>query len=321
MLSIVHLGLPIEIFESINVFETILNQHEEVNMENLKELEKIDLALNSVEEINKLLNQIGPLPIMRTEYHKGKIIDRAVRIKDDEADFNTRCRLSYAPSEFNTNFLRASTPENTMFYGSVLKDNFTIDEHGYTRITACCETSDLLRDNTIAKGERLMIIGTWEVQDLITLATIFDPTKEYTIDYLQEIKNSYLSFLKQNPKLETKAIEYLKFLAKEFSKDVKNGQNHEYHISALFSALISNTGVDGVLYPSVRAAGIGLCVAIHPRVLNKIKLVGVRKCLLKKENGQVKITYLKACDVEDDSKPFKLLEIETYKKLKDISSR
>lgn len=267
MLSIVHLGLPIEIFESINVFETILNQHEEVNMENLKELEKIDLALNSVEEINKLLNQIGPLPIMRTEYHKGKIIDRAVRIKDDEADFNTRCRLSYAPSEFNTNFLRASTPENTMFYGSVLKDNFTIDEHGYTRITACCETSDLLRDNTIAKGERLMIIGTWEVQDLITLATIFDPTKEYTIDYLQEIKNSYLSFLKQNPKLET------------------------------------------------------LCVAIHPRVLNKIKLVGVRKCLLKKENGQVKITYLKACDVEDDSKPFKLLEIETYKKLKDISSR
>ncbi|WP_164675166.1 hypothetical protein [Anditalea andensis] len=288
-------------------------------MENLKALKQIDLTQNSVEEINKLLNQIGPLPIMRTEYHNGKIFDRAVRIKDDEADFNTRCRLSYAPAEYNVNYLRASTPENTMFYGSVLKDNYTIDDHGYTRITACCETSELLRDNSIANGERLMIIGTWEVQDFITLATIFDPTKEYDIDYLQEIKSRYLTLLKQNPELETKGIEYLKFLAEEFSKDVKNGENYEYHISALFSALISNTGVDGVLYPSVRASGIGLCVAIHPRVLNKLKLVSVRKCLLKKENGQVKITYLKACDVEDDSKPFKLLDIEEYKQLKNES--
>jgi len=286
-------------------------------MENLKALKKIDLTKNSVEEIYHLINKIGPLPIMRTEYTKGKIFDRAVRIKDDEADFNTRCRLSYAPMEYNTKYLRASTPENTMFYGSVLKDNYTIDDHCHTRITACSETSELLRDNAIAEGERLMIIGTWEVQDLITLATVFDPTKDYDIDYLQKIKNDYLISLKQNPELETKGIEYLKFLAKEFSKDVKNGENNEYHISALFSALISNTGVDGVLYPSVRAAGIGLCVAIKPRILNKLKLVSVRKCLLKKEHGKVNITYLKACDVEDDSKPFKLLEIEEYKKSKE----
>lgn len=285
-------------------------------MENLKELKKIDLTKNAIKEIDDILNQIGPLPVMRTEYHKGKIFDRALRINDDEIDFNTRCRLSYAPPEYNKNYLRASTPENTMFYGSVLKDNYTIDDHSYTRITACCETSELLRDNSIDKGERHMIIGTWEVQDTINLATIFDPTKDYDIDYLQDIKNEYILYLKMHPLLESKGIEYLKFLAEEFSKDVKNGQNHEYHISALFSALISNTGLDGVLYPSVRAAGIGLCVAIHPRVMNQLRLIGVRKCLLKKENGIVNITYTKACDVEDDSKPFKLLEIEEYLKSK-----
>lgn len=285
-------------------------------MENLEKLTKIDLNLNNINEIEWLLNQIGALPIMRTEYHKGKIFDRAVRIKDYEEDFNTRCRLSYAPMEFNTKYLRASTPENTMFYGSVLKDNFTLEDHAHTRITACCETSELLRDNTIKNGERLMIIGTWEVQELITLATIFDSTQEYNIDYLEEIKNSYIIFLKKNPELETKGIEYLKFLAKEFSKDVKDGQNHEYHISSIFSSIISNTGLDGILYPSVRAAGLGLCVAIQPKILNKLKLIGVRKCIIKKENGQTIITYLKACDVDDDSKPFKLLEIEEYLKLK-----
>jgi hypothetical protein len=286
-------------------------------MENLKALKKIDLTKNSVEEINQLINKIGALPIMRTEYEKGKIFDRAVRINVDEADFNTRSRLSYAPAEYNTNYLRASTPENTMFYGSVLKDNYTIDDHSNTRITACCETSELLRDNSIPEGERLMIIGTWEVQEFMTLATIFDPSKEYVIDYLQKIKNDYLILLKQNPELETKGIEYLKFLANEFSKDVKTGNNHEYYISALLSTLMSNTGLDGVLYPSVRAAGIGLCTAIHPRVADKLKLISVRKCLLKKENGKVKITYLKACDVEDDSKPFELLDIEDYRKLKE----
>lgn len=289
-------------------------------MEILEQLKNLDLTQSSAEEIFKLINKIGYLPIMKSIFVQGRIFDRAVRIKEYEPEFNTRSRLSYVPNESNTSFQRASTPYNTMFYGSVLKEKFTIEDHGYTRITACCETSELLRDDTITSGERLMIIGTWEVQELITVSTIFDPTKEYEIEYLQEIKNDYLKHLKNNPELKTKGIEYLKFLASEFSKDVKNGENHEYYISALFSSIITNNGVDGILYPSVRAAGVGLCIAIHPRVMHKLKLIGVRKCFLKKENGEVLINYIKGCDVEDDSKPFQLLEFEEYKKLKKSES-
>jgi len=285
-------------------------------MEILEQLKNIELTEGNIGKISELINQIGPLPIMKSIFVKGRIFDRAVRIEDNEPDFNTRSRLSYFPSEFNTSYQRASTPKNTMFYGSVLKDKYTKEDHTNTRITACCETSELLRDVKIQTGERQMIIGTWEVQELITVSTIFDPTKEYEIEYLQEIKNDYLKDLKNNPELKTKGVEYLKFLASEFSKDVKNGENHEYYISALFSSIITNNGVDGILYPSVRAAGIGLCVAIHPKVINKLKLIGVRKCFLKKENGEVIITYIKGCDVEDDSNPFQLLEFEEYKKLK-----
>lgn len=288
--------------------------HDLYKMDTLNKLKAINLKTSTIEEINELLNKIGALPLMRTIYSKGKAFDRAVKIQYDEPDFKTVSRLSYAPAKFNTEYLRASTPQNTMFYGSVLKDNYTIDDHGYTRITACCETSDLLRDNSITKGKRYMIIGSWEVQESITLATIFDPTIEYDIDYLNEVKSDYLITLEQNPELKEKAIEYLKFLASEFSKDVKHGNNHEYYITALFSALISNTGFDGVLYPSVRAAGIGLCVALHPRVADKLRLLSVRKCLLKKKEGKVNITYLKACDVEKNTKTFELLDIEEFKK-------
>ncbi|WP_373060441.1 hypothetical protein [Zunongwangia sp. H14] len=161
-------------------------------METLQKLKELDLNICTPEEIDELLNKIGPLPIMRTEYYKGKIFERAQRNKDGEPDFSTVDRMSYVPAEYNKNYLRASTPDHTMFYGSVLKDNYTIDDIGYTRITACSETSELLRDNSIPEGERIITLGMWQVQEEITLATIFDPTKDYEITYLNDIKNSYL---------------------------------------------------------------------------------------------------------------------------------
>ncbi|MGL2993372.1 hypothetical protein [Flavobacterium sp. TSSA_36] len=282
-------------------------------MENLQKLKAIDLSTASIAEIDALLNKIGPLPIMRTDYKKGKIFERVQRNKDNEPDFSTVKRMSYAPKEFNNEYLRASTPDHTMFYGSVLKDSYTIDDVGYTRMTACCETSELLRDNTIPEGERIVTLGTWQVQEPITLATIFDPTKEYTIDYLNEIKKDYIDSIERNPELKEKGLAYLQFLATEFSKDVKLGNNHEYYISSLFTKLISETGVDGVLYPSVRSAGIGLCVALHPRVADKLELIMVNKCFIKKQDGKVSISYLKRCNVESNSKTFELLEMNEFK--------
>jgi hypothetical protein len=283
-------------------------------MENLEKLKAINLKTASIAEIDSLLNKIGPLPIMRTEYTKGKIFERAQRNKVGEPDFTTVKRMSYAPPEHNIDYLRASTPDHTMFYGSVLKDLYTVDDVGHTRITACCETSELLRNNEIPEGERVITLGTWQVQETISLATIFDPTKDYTIDYLNEIKQEYLASINNHPELKEKGLEYLQFLANEFSKDVKSGNNHEYHISALFSSLISKTGVDGVLYPSVRSAGLGLCVALNPKVADKLQLIMVNKCLIKKQNGNVSITYLKRCNVETESETFELLEMEDFKK-------
>lgn len=281
-------------------------------MENLKKLQGLDLNSSSIEEIEKLLNNIGALPIMRTEYTKGKIFDRAQRNKDNDPDFTTVKRMSYVPKENNKGYLRASTPDHTMFYGSVLKDHYTADDVGKTRMTACCETSELLRDNKIPEGERIITLGTWQLQEPITLATIFDPTKDYTQDYFNQIKQDYLINIDKNPDLKDKGFAYLKFLASEFSKDVKSGNNHEYYISALFTKLISNSGVDGVLYQSVRSAGIGLCVALHPRVADKLKLIMVNKCYIKKKENTVSIGYIKRCNVNHSSGNFELLDMEEF---------
>ncbi|WP_308130820.1 hypothetical protein [uncultured Flavobacterium sp.] len=129
-------------------------------MDLLDKLRALDLETVSKDEIDALLHQIGALPIMKTDYGVGKLFLRAVRNSDPSSDFSTVSRLSYCPPEYNKNFLRASTPDNTMFYGSVVKDNPTAEEVNHARITACCETSELLRDNEIPEGERIITIGT-----------------------------------------------------------------------------------------------------------------------------------------------------------------
>jgi hypothetical protein len=282
-------------------------------METLNKLKQLDLETCTPEEISALVNMIGALPIMKTDYSPGKIFERAMKNNNGEPDFTTVERLSFCPPEFNKDFLRASTPDNTMFYGSVLKDYYTPDDVGYARMTACCETSDLLRDNTIPEGERIMTLGTWRVKEPLVLATIFDPTKTYPVDYLNEVKDAYIKTLNDlNPELKEKGLEYLNFLASEFSKDVKKGENHKYLISAIFSKLISTTGVDGILYSSVRAAGLGLCVALQPRVMDKLELIFVNKCHVKKENGKVTIRYIGRCKVPSGAKTFEILSMEEF---------
>lgn len=283
-------------------------------METLNKLKELDLRTVTPERIYELINSIGPLPIMKTDYTVGKIFERAQRNREGQPDFSTVDRMSYSPPEYNKDFLRASTPDNTMFYGSVLKDKYTFDDVAYARMVACCETSELLRDNTITEGERIMTLGVWQVKEPISLATIFDPSKDYKVDYLNDVRDAYLENINQHPELKEKGLAYLEFLAAEFSKDVKNGENHKYLISSLFSKLISRTGVDGVLYSSVRSAGLGLCVALHPRVMPKLELTMVNKCKIKKENGKVNISYLMRCHVDSGAREFELLEMDEFKR-------
>jgi hypothetical protein len=102
-------------------------------MATLEQLKALDLKEADPNHIWELVNQIGPLPIMRSEYKRGKIFERALNNKDGEPDFHQVSRMSFKPAHLNTGFQRASTPESTMFYGSVLKDQYTHDDIGTDR--------------------------------------------------------------------------------------------------------------------------------------------------------------------------------------------
>ena len=283
----------------------------------LEKFQQLKLSDYPIAEIDSLMTKIGPLAILLTDFHNHKEIERAVNNTKEEPEFNTVSRISFKPEKFNHNYLRASTPNNTMFYGSVISETDSDDEIKNSRIVGATEVSTLMRSSEIIEGWSRITFGKWKVKEQISLATIIDPTKDYDKPYLNELKNKYNVFLNEVPnEVKENTIKWLKYFAQEFEKSVSNGNNHDYLISAKFTELFVNTSkYDGVIYPSVQSKGYGLCVAIHPRAIQKLELIKVLQCKITKtlrednENHFI-LTNEKNCIVEKNSEIFELKEIQ-----------
>ncbi|GAA3523818.1 hypothetical protein GCM10022393_43340 [Aquimarina addita] len=292
-------------------------------MHAIDQLKELDLSEYPIAELDRILTSLGPLGIMLTDYHKtpegqySKEIERAVNNTKEEPEFNKVSRISFKPTEFNSNYLRASTPKNTMFYGTVISEkDFDKEEMRYPRIVGTSEIPSLMRNSNVIEGWSRLTFGNWEVIEGISLATIIDPTIEYEHPYLNGLRNQYVEFLNEMPEnVRENTIKCLKFLSAEFSKYVSGGNNHEYLISAKFTEIFTKTSnYDGVVYPSIQSKGYGLCVAIHPRAMNKLKLTKVLQCKLTKkvgEDGENNFQLLneKHCIVEDGAETFELKKI------------
>ena len=288
----------------------------------IEQLKDLDLSGYPIAELDRLLTSLGKVGIMLTDYNEveedSKEIERAVNNTKEEPEFNTVSRISFKPAQYNTNYLRASTPKNTMFYGSVISDdNLESKDIRYARIVGASEVSSLMRNFDVIEGWSRMTFGKWKVIEKISLATIIDPTLEYEQTYLNKLKDRYWAELDKMPEeVRENTLKVLKFLSNEFSKKVSSGNNHEYLISSKFTEIFTKTSVyDGVIYPSVQSSGYGLCVAIHPRSMNKLRLIKVLQSKISKsvsEDGENKflIDNEKNCIVEVGAKKFELKEIE-----------
>lgn len=280
------------------------------NSDLLNKLKSFDLSKVPHEEIRNTLIEIlqGGIPLMITDYNYDKKFERAVNNTEQEPIFKSKARISYKPEQFNITYLRASTPNNTMFYALVIPEGeLSEKEITNARIVSVAETVNLLRENL--DGERLITFGKWQVQDLISVIVIFDPNKDYHMKYINDVRDKYNSHNLTNKEVQ-KRDELLAFLASEFSKPVEIGADYKYMISSIFTELIINNNIDGVLYPSVQTDGHGLCVAIHPRVMDRLKLIKVLQSKLTKFGANAQLINIKYCDVKDDSDTFELKEIK-----------
>lgn len=227
--------------------------------------------------------------------------------------FSKRKEVSYKPQCYNTTYQRASTPKQTMFYGSIMDDR---GSDLPARLTPTLEGVPWLRDKT-SRGMQKVTYSRWVVKnDLNLIPVIFNPEyagNSHVSKYLTKaIKHIY----ENNPEFAEDILEFHHFIASEFSIPHTDSDDHNYLVTSIFTQMFIEKGkgkYDGIIYPSCRVDGEATNIAILPDASERLSLMVVGECMIYKNGPQCIIKNLTISD-SDGKTP---LENFTLKKMED----
>jgi hypothetical protein len=250
----------------------------------IKSLESLNFSKYPYQEVKDLIGSFGPIGAIIMTLHPGKVIMRA-RPNYDHERFNKVSQISYKPAEYNKTYQRASTPYNTMFYGSTIFENIKPGELNMTRVIGLFEAIPLMRDKE-ASGEQVITYSKWLVtKDIPLLSIIHHKDFQRENSYASEQRANFEGFLANHPKeVGDKARLVTDFLANQYAKDITTN-DYDYLISAIYAEMTVVNGLAaGVFYPSVRTGGEGFNVAIHPHYIDNGYLIpeAVAECTIYK---------------------------------------
>lgn len=276
-------------------------------------LKGLDLTKYPKDEILSLFKQAGKIGYVVVTFHKGKSVMRA-RPNYNGERFEKKSDYSFKPQEYNKTYQRASTPNTTMFYATAVPEKIEPGELDNMRAIGVAETIPMLRDLT-KSGYQKVSFGRWYVHEDIHLLAIVQKNKYYEeSNYTRELVDAYNEFIKTTPKdILERSLAYTTFLADEFSKEDIRG-DYDYMISALFSELTTQRGLDGIFYPSVRVGGKGFNIAITPEATKKLGLYVAGECSIYKLKDHTVVGNDAIVELKGTEEEFKLVDIEPHVK-------
>ena len=235
---------------------------------------------------------------MIVTYHHGKPI---FRVRPGGGYMKREC-LSYKPQEFNKTCQRASTPNRTMFYGTVVSDGECMEN---ARITGVAEACSLLRAGEESIGQQQITFSQWVVSKDINLVAIVSNKDFVTKNtLLKELNCAYDNYLNEFPEKKDRLNKISNFFAEEFSRKII-GPDYNYLLSAIFTEIVVEQGYDGVVYPSVQASGLALNVAIKPEAVDtSLRLEVVGEWRIYKNKKSTYILSETSCKVENERADF-----------------
>ncbi len=206
----------------------------------IDKLKSLDLSKYPYSDITNLIANVGLVGHLEITFHPGKNIFRA-RVNEDNDHFYSKCQLTYKPQQYNKTCQRASTPNMTMFYGSVLPEEVEKGELDEVRVVPTFEASSWLRDKT-SKGMKKITYSKWSViQDIKLIAIIQHGNFYDKSSYTKKLMNEYEAFLNQLSDNKEETIAFMSFMASEFAKEVDNSKDYDYLISAAFTETLVKT--------------------------------------------------------------------------------
>lgn len=122
----------------------------------LSKLEGLELSSYPYSEVHELIRSLDKSGFLVFTLHPGKSLTRA-RAGENYTKIS---ELSYLPQEKNTACQRASTPNSTMFYGTIVQEGQPLEGN---RMIAASECSSLLRGGKESVGIEKITYGKWVV--------------------------------------------------------------------------------------------------------------------------------------------------------------
>lgn len=133
-------------------------------------LERLNLSKYPYDDIAYCLGVINKFGTLKTTLQPGTVIYKAVPNEVNQ-HFNKRSQITYPPLGLNLVCKRATTPDTTMFYGSIIPPNSQPDELKLGRVIGAFESLDLM-SSTELSGEQTLTYGKWVVTKPISLVSI-----------------------------------------------------------------------------------------------------------------------------------------------------
>ncbi len=285
----------------------------------LKRLSDLDLTKDPYDEAKSLIGQLSMIPAMQynllplyNEYADSLI--RARPYKEGESTFTLPKDLNYKPQKYNSTYQRASTPKETVFYGCLKRFDGELimtkegDKEMDNRYVACMEA---IRTLSVTDSKALVKVGfgKWIVTEPIHVIAILNHTEFHSEN--SRIQFFYKEWLKyvQALGIEDDAIAAMDFFSDKFAdEEAGEGKEHLYMLSAMFTeSCMMQPNIQGVLYPSVRTTGQGICVALNvPTAESKIRLDVAGESLVYKHKGEAIIDNLSiVSNIAPDATTFK----------------
>ena len=252
-------------------------------------LNAINVTKEDIEELYSIFRIVEDynLPVIRFYLYTGSGLIRQ-RVNEKGKAFRLISKLNYPPANCVTKYERANVPYQPMFYACSFPNSYNDNTHP-PRLIALQETSAFFKDKTSSGIERCTV-SRWEVVEQLELVAMpFLSEYKLANSDIENIKNAWEQELKDN-NVDADGRELIEYMAREIGKTFKS--NVEYFKIANFVNYLLNVnektkGADGIIFPSVPAAGAGFNVAIKPTVVDKkIKFVGASLCHLLKRREQ-----------------------------------
>lgn len=237
--------------------------------EALRNLSNLDLSVSTHDDVEPLFDKIGQMVLLEIPIAVNTIIAR------------TRCELafdniyyekdiSFIADPARVRAARANIENMPTFYGAILMK----DDKSATQTQAVCysETSKIFLDDTVVEGAEYATTGFWNVvKPFKAIALVHHNDFNQSHPEMLKARKVYNDFINQMERSENimytpeDFIGLMDFMSNQFARPVPYDKPYLYSLSNYFAAAAFNSGYDAIVFPSVKAEGSGLNIAMTPK--------------------------------------------------------